>query len=62
MLSWAHIRQLAAAVLLIPSLAWAGPYAAAGDMALRHDVQVLADYGLISAPVYDLAARLGPNS
>ena len=31
--------------------AQAGPAVAPGDMALRHDIQVLADYGIIKGPV-----------
>ena len=29
----------------------AGPVAPAGDIGLRHDIQILADYGVISGPV-----------
>jgi hypothetical protein len=38
-------------LLLLSSTTWAAPLAAPGDMALRHDIQVLADYGAISGPV-----------
>ena len=33
------------------STTFAGPVAPAGDIGLRHDIQVLADYGVISGPV-----------
>lgn len=38
-------------VLLNPSSSHAGAFAPAGDIALRHDVQVLADYGVFKGPV-----------
>lgn len=37
--------------LLFPALSNSAPLAAPGEMALRHDIQVLADYGAISGPV-----------
>jgi len=40
-----------AAVCLHPLSAYAAPQAQPGDMGLRHDIQVLADYGAISGPV-----------
>ena len=40
-----------AAVCLYPFSAYAAPQAEPGDMGLRHDIQVLADYGAISGPV-----------
>ncbi len=43
--------RLFAVLLLINSITWAAPVVAPGDTALRHDVQVLADYGVISGPV-----------
>ena len=42
---------LASLLLLVSSAALAAPLAAPGDMGLRHDIQVLADYGAISGPV-----------
>ncbi len=39
------------ACLAASSTALAAPLAAPGDMGLRHDIQVLADYGAISGPV-----------
>ena len=38
-------------LVLVTPAAFAGSVAPAGDMALRHDIQVLADYGVISGPV-----------
>jgi len=38
-------------LLLLSSATWAAPLAAPGDMGLRHDIQVLADYGAITGPV-----------
>ncbi len=38
-------------LLLTGSLAMADPWARPGDLALRHDIQLLADAGLIEAPV-----------
>ena len=38
-------------ILLVAPAAWAGPWLDPGDSALRHDVQVLADAGVISGPV-----------
>jgi len=43
--------RLIPVLLLLSSATWAAPLAAPGDMALRHDIQVLADYGAISGPV-----------
>jgi len=37
--------------LLIPAFTFAAPQAQPGDVGLRHDIQVLADYGAISGPV-----------
>jgi hypothetical protein len=47
------LRNTAAvAVTLLAALsAMAGPVAEPGDVALRHDIQVLADYGAITGPV-----------
>jgi hypothetical protein len=61
-----HCALLAA---LLPAAAAAGPWLAPGDSALRHDVQLLADAGLIRAPIStwplswgDIAVRLDANS
>ncbi len=37
--------------LLLGGFALAGPAIAPGDLALRHDIQRLADYGVLSGPV-----------
>ena len=42
---------LVALAFLASSTASAAPLAAPGDMGLRHDIQVLADYGAIGGPV-----------
>ena len=44
------ITALAATLILLQT-AYAGPQVAPGDMALRHDIQVLADYGVLTGPV-----------
>jgi len=44
-------RILFTLAILASSTAVAAPLAAPGDMGLRHDIQVLADYGAISGPV-----------
>ena len=51
MISRAVSRPLLAALCLCSSAALAAPQAQPGDMALRHDLQVLADYGAFSGPV-----------
>ena len=38
-------------LLAAPGLAVAGPFVPAGDLALRHDVQLLADYGVIPSTI-----------
>lgn len=40
-----------ALLLLAPAIVVAGPWMAPGDFALRHDIQLLADAGVITAPV-----------
>ncbi len=42
---------LACIGLLCGTAGWAGPWIAPGDSALRHDIQVLADAGVITSPV-----------
>ena len=44
-------RLLAMFCVLLPITVHAGPTIAPGDLALRHDIQVLADYGIIKGPV-----------
>ncbi|MDH3431901.1 MAG: capsule assembly Wzi family protein, partial [Gammaproteobacteria bacterium] len=41
-------------------LAFAGPHISAGDLALRHDIQRLADFGVISGPVSTWPLAWGP--
>ena len=52
-------RRALIVLALFASTAVAGPVAPVGDIGLRHDIQVLADYGAISGPRYHLAAFLG---
>ena len=47
----APMRLFLAGTSLLPMLALAAPHARPGDMGLRHDLQVLADYGALSGPV-----------
>ena len=60
MLFVAQIRFVAVLILFVAPLAWAGPYVAAGDTILRHDIQVLADHGVISTPVTTWPLAWGP--
>ncbi len=45
---------------LLASTAFAGPYMPAGDLALRHDIQVLADAGVIKGPTSTWPLAWGP--
>lgn len=45
------IAAIAVTLAFAASPAWADPWAKPGDLALRHDIRLLADAGLISAPV-----------
>ncbi len=46
------LRNLLIAVtVLVPAASFAAPATQPGDVGLRHDIQVLADYGAISGPV-----------
>jgi len=45
------LRRSLFVLLFAASASFAGPVAAPGDIGLRHDIQVLADYGVISGPV-----------
>jgi hypothetical protein len=45
---------------LLGGLGVAGPLVAPGDMALRHDIQRLADYGIINGPVSTWPLAWGP--
>lgn len=56
----AQIR-LALALAAFPfATAWAGPYLPAGDMMLRHDIQILADAGVIRGPTTTWPLAWGP--
>ena len=46
--------------LLLGPAAWAGPFIPAGDMALRHDIQRLADAGIIKGPTTTWPLAWGP--
>ena len=45
---------------LLASTALAGPYIPAGDRVLRHDIQVLADHGIIKGPTSTWPLAWGP--
>ena len=45
------LRVIMVSLALAAASASAGPVAAPGDIGLRHDIQLLADYGVISGPV-----------
>ena len=47
MIPSAQIRLLIALTSLLGPTAWAGPFIPAGDLALCHDIQRLADAGVI---------------
>ncbi|MBT8103281.1 MAG: capsule assembly Wzi family protein [Gammaproteobacteria bacterium] len=42
------------------SVTWAGPYIPAGDLVLRHDIQRLADHGIIKGPTSTWPLAWGP--
>ena len=54
------MRRTIVPLLLIASSALAGPYIPAGDMALRHDIQRLADAGIIEGPTTTWPLAWGP--
>ena len=45
------VAMLATVLTTLPRWAAAGPWIEPGDLALRHDIQTLADAGVIRAPV-----------
>ncbi|MGB5471302.1 MAG: capsule assembly Wzi family protein, partial [Woeseiaceae bacterium] len=47
-------------LILAASTVYAGPYIPAGDLALRHDIQVLADAGVIKGPTSTWPLAWGP--
>jgi hypothetical protein len=51
---------LVAVLIIIAAQALAGPSIAPGDLALRHDIQRLADYGVIAGPVTTWPLAWGP--
>ena len=56
-----HLTTLLALACLLPAgAALAGPAIAPGDLALRHDLQRLADYGVLSGPVTTWPLSWGP--
>ena len=60
MISPAQIRLLIALTLLLGPTAWAGPFIPAGDLVLRHDIQRLADAGVIKGPTTTWPLAWGP--
>jgi hypothetical protein len=54
------MHRLALLLALVASTASAGPYIPAGDLALRHDIQVLADAGVIKGPTSTWPLAWGP--
>ena len=56
----AQIRLITAVFLFLASQALAGPNIPAGDLVLRHDIQRLADYGVIKGPVSTWPLGWGP--
>ena len=53
-------RPIILFLALMASSALAGPYIPAGDLALRHDIQRLADYGIITGPISTWPLAWGP--
>ncbi|MCH8159793.1 MAG: capsule assembly Wzi family protein [Proteobacteria bacterium] len=60
MISAARFRLLIGMALLLGPVAWAGPFIPAGDLALRHDIQRLADAGIIKGPTTTWPLAWGP--
>lgn len=54
------IRATAALVSLVAESVLAGLFIEAGDMALRHDIQRLSDYGVINGPISTWPLAWGP--
>ena len=44
-------RGLFFALMLMPTLSSADPWLAPGDVALRHDLEMLADVGVLKGPI-----------
>ncbi len=60
MFSRSQLRLFAALVVLVSTTVSAGPYVAAGDLGLRHDLTVLADAGVIDGPISTWPLAWGP--
>ncbi len=56
----AQVRLAAAVFFFLTPLAWAGPNIQAGDLVLRHDIQRLADYGVLKGPISTWPLAWGP--
>ena len=56
----AHIRLFAAVFVLFASSTWADPNLQSGDLILRHDIQRLADHGIIKGPITTWPLAWGP--
>ena len=54
------MRRTFALLILIASPTFAGPYIPAGDLMLRHDIQRLADHGIIKGPTSTWPLAWGP--
>ena len=53
-------RAVLFALVFVVSPAFGGPYIPAGDLMLRHDVQRLADHGIIKGPTSTWPLAWGP--
>ena len=53
-------RALLLVLIFVASTAFAGPYIPAGDPVLRHDIQRLADHGIIKGPTSTWPLAWGP--
>ena len=53
-------RALLLALVFVASATFAGPYIPAGDLMLRHDIQRLADHGIIKGPTSTWPLAWGP--
>lgn len=53
-------RALTLVLIVVASTTFAGPYIPAGDLALRHDIQQLADHGIIKGPTSTWPLAWGP--
>ena len=54
------MRRTLLLLILATTSSFAGPYIPAGDPALRHDIQVLADHGVIKGPTSTWPLAWGP--